>query len=974
MERAHNLSTPVSSSSLAAPSDRSSAAPSDLTGMSLNSAPSQGNRMPGRMPSAIFVEQLSFVGFQGVTRATSSTSLMMPPPVPPPLRTGGVGEEWNTSWQNIDDHQQLRPPALMATNTTSPHLGGQQPLQLQQQQQPSDPGAFSRGGHAAALKGSPDNDDSDPVSCESQTSVGLTTPSFGYTTIPPSALLGLLNGGTGSEATAVGVPPAYGFPPALPPPQQPSVHSVAPFALNFDLAMPQSPSHHLYRRRAGSEAAASTGGGGDGGPADDAAPMSETQAPSSADYSSTLTSPPAHHVLAVTMLSLSTPPDSTSAAARDGEPAMVISPTASTLPSSPNAGGGSPDGTRLPAYQQQPRPQGAQGGGGLPSGGFTIATIHLSPQAANPSAQRNSNAVSARRGSTGEFAGGGSSPGLGSSGARNQQPAGASGSVPDEEGQPASAFASCLFPANDGSTAAGGSGGDAVGGHAGGEASRYAAMPPAPSPLSRQFADPTRLVRTSRSLVGKGASSTVFEVQDRYTGTLYAVKCINAQQSKTRREEAQREDLALRKLIRAASIRAASQYTAAMSSSSASAQGRPPLGPTATVAALMVEPSSPAIDVPSTSGHFPPPLQSLVVDASSPRESANMTVAVGGGGGHHLHHRGSFRNAGGDDHSAGGGLSSHNGVNMAAMAASQLSPHIVSQFGSYTDDIGCVHIVMELMRGSMSEISPVPESVAARVAVMVLRGLAYLHDEAAIMHRDIKPSNILFGQDGMFKLTDFGLATSTQHSDGSPRQSMTFLGTVHYMSPERLTGKGHTEKSDIFAFGLTIAEVVLGQHLLQDALGDAFGAGQETRFWRMLQVLGVTNASEGEEEQAENDDDEALLPSIDPTIAPEGQGGAAGGGSSSSCRRELDRLHKRKNRAIHRVLGTFQGRLSDAFREFLAAAMDFDAERRWGAQQLLAHPWIAVHIDPQEEDRTLQEIVRRFLDARGHFATATDLS
>jgi serine/threonine protein kinase len=233
-------------------------------------------------------------------------------------------------------------------------------------------------------------------------------------------------------------------------------------------------------------------------------------------------------------------------------------------------------------------------------------------------------------------------------------------------------------------------------------------------------------------------------------------------------------------------------------------------------------------------------------------------------------------------------------------------------------DEGTVNIVMDLMSGSLSSLigKRPSEPIAAKIAAMVLKGLRYLHDEAHLMHRDIKPSNVLFDAQGHFKLTDFGLTSKTSESDGSARQSTTFVGTVLYMAPERLKStSGHASKSDIFSFGLSMAEVVTGVHPLQPLLGNAFYGSSEERFWGVMKVL---------------------VP-LDPLAA----------GATSPLAGAIDILAD----------------VSDSFKDFLRRAVAEDENDRWTAAELLAHPWILNNNADATDDDC--EPVRRFLETNG---------
>lgn len=107
----------------------------------------------------------------------------------------------------------------------------------------------------------------------------------------------------------------------------------------------------------------------------------------------------------------------------------------------------------------------------------------------------------------------------------------------------------------------------------------------------------------------------------------------------------------------------------------------------------------------------------------------------------------------------------------------------------------------------LSRRKTIAANAAASIAVQVACALDYAHRHG-VVHRDIKPDNILFDEDGNVALTDFGIATARFH--GRLTASGRAMGTPHYMSPEQAMGKLVDGRSDLYAVGLLLYEMLLG--------------------------------------------------------------------------------------------------------------------------------------------------------------------
>jgi serine/threonine protein kinase len=137
-----------------------------------------------------------------------------------------------------------------------------------------------------------------------------------------------------------------------------------------------------------------------------------------------------------------------------------------------------------------------------------------------------------------------------------------------------------------------------------------------------------------------------------------------------------------------------------------------------------------------------------------------------------------------------------------------------------------VALVMELVEGlTLAERiaqHPIPLEEAVPLAKQIAEGLEYAHDKG-IIHRDLKPANIKVTSDGQVKILDFGLAKALEGdgSDGDISTSPTIsiaatragvlLGTAGYMSPEQARGKSVDRRTDIWAFGCVLYEMLTGK-------------------------------------------------------------------------------------------------------------------------------------------------------------------
>ena len=123
------------------------------------------------------------------------------------------------------------------------------------------------------------------------------------------------------------------------------------------------------------------------------------------------------------------------------------------------------------------------------------------------------------------------------------------------------------------------------------------------------------------------------------------------------------------------------------------------------------------------------------------------------------------------------------------------------------------YLVMEMIEGKnlkevIKERGALPVGEAVEIAKQICDALEHAHEQQ-IIHRDIKPHNIILTQDGKAKVTDFGIARAV--STATVTHTGSIMGSVHYFSPEQAKGEIADEKSDLYALGVVLYEMMTGK-------------------------------------------------------------------------------------------------------------------------------------------------------------------
>lgn len=148
-----------------------------------------------------------------------------------------------------------------------------------------------------------------------------------------------------------------------------------------------------------------------------------------------------------------------------------------------------------------------------------------------------------------------------------------------------------------------------------------------------------------------------------------------------------------------------------------------------------------------------------------------------------------------------------------ALSASSLAHQNIVEVYDVGEDNGEYYIVMEYIEGKhlknlIKKRGKLTLSEAVDIMLQITDGMSVAHD-SYIIHRDIKPQNIMILENGLVKITDFGIAMAINATQLTQTNSV--MGSVHYLPPEQASGQGSTLQSDIYSMGIVMYELISGE-------------------------------------------------------------------------------------------------------------------------------------------------------------------
>jgi len=252
----------------------------------------------------------------------------------------------------------------------------------------------------------------------------------------------------------------------------------------------------------------------------------------------------------------------------------------------------------------------------------------------------------------------------------------------------------------------------------------------------------------------------------------------------------------------------------------------------------------------------------------------------------------------------------------ARLQAALQHPNVALLFDYFVHDAAPV-AVMEFIDGeSLEELirrrGAIPAQEAIPIFKQALRGVAAAH-RAGIIHRDLKPSNLMVTRDGIVKVMDFGIA-KRQGVMGATKVS-TSIGSPLYMAPEQILGRAVDRRTDVYALGITLYELLSGyrpfnargksEYLVLNAhVNDLPEPPTVYRFGIPQPVVDAVMRSLAKEPEARFQSAEDFMNALPDVPAPsatatrEGSTGTTALGSSPSKDRKMDRVRSRSGTLV----------------------------------------------------------------------------
>lgn len=169
-------------------------------------------------------------------------------------------------------------------------------------------------------------------------------------------------------------------------------------------------------------------------------------------------------------------------------------------------------------------------------------------------------------------------------------------------------------------------------------------------------------------------------------------------------------------------------------------------------------------------------------------------------------------------------------IQEARLASLLDHPNIVAVIDFDRDEEGRLFLAMEYVSGrdlaTIAATGPLPISTIIFVVEEILSGLGYAHNlpvdngPSGLIHRDVSPHNVLISWEGAVKVSDFGIAKA-RHASAATASTL-IKGKPQYMSPEQANGEALDGRSDLFAVGILLWELLTGRHLFEGATREAF--------------------------------------------------------------------------------------------------------------------------------------------------------